>query len=425
MSTVSRHNLGPGLFLTVVESRKFKTGVLSASILRPLLAREATLHALLPRVLRRGNNALPDLGRFAAALEDAYGARVEPYVRKKGEVHASGFVCDFVEGQFLPGHPPVLETVVQILSRTLLDPVVSDGLLRADYVNTEKKNLLNTIRDEKNDKRAYAENRMLAAMCHKEPFGVGRWGSEEELAKITPKALWNYYRRVLPTSAVEWVYVGCSSPSKVKQALEPHVAKFPRAGLTPLKTKPVHTVETLKRVTETMNVSQGKLSMGMRMGVTLTDEDYPAALLAATIFGGSAASKLFTHVRERLSLAYYATAHLYGAKGLLVVNSGIDPADKDVAEQEILKQWHAVAGGEISDEEMQQGRRSLANSLLVSTDSPHAMEDYYLGQAAAAGHLTLLENLAEKVSRISREQVTKAAGAGVWDTVYFLRGEER
>ena len=424
MSTVSRHNLGPGMFLTVVECRKFKTGVLSASILRPLLAREATLHALLPRVLRRGNNALPNLGRFAAALEDAYGAQLEPYVRKKGEVHAAGFVCDFVEGRFLQDNPPVLETVARILCQTLLNPVLSDGLFLADYVKTEKENLLAAIRAEKNDKRAYAEHRMLAAMCKNEPFGVGRSGSEEELAKITPRTLWNYYRRVVPTSVVELVYVGCSSPHEVKQALEPHLADMPRTGLTPLKNKSVHTVETLNRVTEVLDVNQGKLSMGMRMGVTLRDEAYPAALLAATIFGGSTTSKLFTHVREELSLAYYASAHLYGAKGLLVVNSGIDPADKDQAEQEILKQWNTIAAGDISDEELQQGRRSLVNNLLVTTDSPHAMEDYYLGQAAS-GNLSLLEDLAAKISHVSKEQVIKAAAAGVWDTLYFLKGAER
>ena len=55
-----------------------------------------------------------------------------------------------------------------------------------------------------------------------------------------------------------------------------------------------------------MDVTQGKLGMGFACG----SDDYAAALMGNTLFGGSSNSKLFLNVREKLSLCYYASVRL-------------------------------------------------------------------------------------------------------------------
>ena len=56
-----RTELLPGVFLTCVQSEKFKTGCLSISLLRPLRREEAAANALLPAVLLRGCEGCPDM----------------------------------------------------------------------------------------------------------------------------------------------------------------------------------------------------------------------------------------------------------------------------------------------------------------------------------------------------------------------------
>ena len=58
---VSRRELLPNVYLTAVETDKFKSGVLSATLLTQLERSSASPNALIPSVLRRGTATLPDM----------------------------------------------------------------------------------------------------------------------------------------------------------------------------------------------------------------------------------------------------------------------------------------------------------------------------------------------------------------------------
>lgn len=79
METPYRTELMPGVFLTAVQTRKFKSSYWSVRLLTPLTEETASLNAVLPRVLRRGTASCPDQERLAAALDDMYGGAVEPW----------------------------------------------------------------------------------------------------------------------------------------------------------------------------------------------------------------------------------------------------------------------------------------------------------------------------------------------------------
>ena len=83
--------LAPGVILRAVQTKKFKTSMLSVTFLEPLTADHASLNALLPKVLRRGTQRHPDMESLSAALDDLYGGGIEPILRKKGEVQCIGF----------------------------------------------------------------------------------------------------------------------------------------------------------------------------------------------------------------------------------------------------------------------------------------------------------------------------------------------
>lgn len=90
MMKVTRLTLRPGVHLTAVQTKKFKSSVLAAHFLTPLSAQDAACNALVPMVLRRGTAEYPDLETLSAALDELYGGSLEPVVRKKGEAQ-----CDF------------------------------------------------------------------------------------------------------------------------------------------------------------------------------------------------------------------------------------------------------------------------------------------------------------------------------------------
>ena len=94
--------LAPGVILRAVQTKKFKTSMLSVTFLEPLTADHASLNALLPKVLRRGTQRHPDMESLSAALDDLYGGGIEPILRKKGEVQCIGFWGSFLDDAFVP-----------------------------------------------------------------------------------------------------------------------------------------------------------------------------------------------------------------------------------------------------------------------------------------------------------------------------------
>ena len=114
--------LAPGVILRAVQTKKFKTSMLSVTFLEPLTADHASLNALLPKVLRRGTQRHPDMESLSAALDDLYGGGIEPILRKKGEVQCIGFWGSFLDDAFVPQKTHILEEATALLGELVLAP---------------------------------------------------------------------------------------------------------------------------------------------------------------------------------------------------------------------------------------------------------------------------------------------------------------
>ena len=71
-------------------------------------------------------------------------------------------------------------------------------------------------------------------------------------------------------------------------------------------------------------MKQGKLHIGFSTPVTFFIEDFPKMQMTNGVFGGFAHSKLFMNVREKESMAYYASSSYASHYGLIYVMAGID-----------------------------------------------------------------------------------------------------
>jgi predicted Zn-dependent peptidase len=110
-------------------------------------------------------------------------------------------------------------------------------------------------------------------------------------------------------------------------------------------------------------------------------------------------------------------------KGVMLVSSGVDPADRERAQAEILAQLEAVKNGEITDEELNAARTYLSGALRALTDSPGALEEFYLSQTLK-GLDYGPEELAGLVELVTKQAVTDIAAGVELDAVYFLHGED-
>ena len=416
----NRREIMQDVFLTYLPAQRFKTSRMTVQLIAPLQRETAAANALLPAVLRRGTVRCPDMESLSAALDTLYGANVDYTVRKKGERQCVGFAAGFIDDAFTPHGEKLLEPVSAMLGELLLDPVTHGGRFLSSYVESEKANLIDAIRGLKNDKRDWADIRLMQEMCAGEPYSVLRLGDEETAGRITNQSLYVHGQALMASSRVEVIYCGSAEAQRVEDAVLTALAALPRGAQTALpEVQHIQAPDTPRRIVETMDVTQGKLAMGYRC----SSDDYPAMVLANLIFGGTSNSKLFLNVRERLSLCYYASSSYARSKNILTVSSGVETAYFERTEAEIGRQLQAVQQGDWEDWEQEGALQAIRASLLSLSDSQGALENFYLGQIAAGVEETP-EELAAALEQVTKERIVAAAQTVKPDTVYFLRGKE-
>lgn len=415
--------IAPGVTLRYVRDTRFKQGCFSFQLVRPMRKEEAAKNALLPAVLLRGTRRCPDLRAVTQRLDELYGAAVSPLVRRVGDYQTTGLYCGFMDDRFaLPGDR-VLEPMLDFLRELLLDSPLENGCFLSDVVESEKKNLISTIESDRNDKRVYAIQRLLRAMCAGDSFGIPRLGEIEDVAAVTPEGLTEHYREILRTSPIELLYVGSAMEEQVIAALRPLLSTLERSPVI-LPPQTAFAPGQGRDISETLDVTQGKLCMGFTTAVTNRSPQLPAMQMFNVIFGGGMTSKLFQNVREKMSLCYSVDASYYGAKGILLVNAGIDFDKEAVTRQEILKQLEACRKGEISEGEMTAAREALLSSLRSVPDSPGSIENF-TSTAALSGLVYSREDYMKALEKVTLDDVVKCAGSVSLNTTYFLRGGNR
>ena len=286
----NRREIMQDVFLTYLPAQRFKTSRMTVQLIAPLQRETAAANALLPAVLRRGTVRCPDMESLSAALDTLYGANIDYTVRKKGERQCVGFAAGFIDDAFTPHGEKLLEPVSAMLGELLLDPVTHGGRFLSSYVESEKANLIDAIRGLKNDKRDWADIRLMQEMCAGEPYSVLRLGDEETAGRITNQSLYVHGQALMASSRVEVIYCGSAEAQRVEDAVLTALAALPRGAQTALpEVQRIQAPDTPRRIVETMDVTQGKLAMGYRC----SSDDYPAMVLANLIFGGTSNSKLF------------------------------------------------------------------------------------------------------------------------------------
>ena len=417
---IQTFHLSQGITLRCCRDTRFKQGCLSFQIVRPMASCENAMNALLPSVLLRGTKKHGDLRSITHRLDELYGASVSAVVRRVGDYQTTGLYCGFMDDRFaLPGDQ-VLSSMLDFLAELLLESPIEENGFCAAFVESEKKNLIATIESELNDKRAYAMGKLLRTMCREDTFGLPRLGDKEQVASIDPVTLYAHYQKILRESPIEIFYVGSAEGEQMVSLLQPLLSRLERTPVAAAPQTGFHSCQG-SDLTETMEVSQGKLCMGFTTPITNRTAEFPAMQLLNTVFGAGMTSKLFMNIRERMSLCYSIGSGYYGSKGIVTVSAGIDFDKETVTRQEVLHQLAACQAGDITDEELTAARQAILSSLRATHDSPGAIEGYYATAALSGMKMTPEEYMAA-IEAVTKEQVVAAANSLQLHTTYFLKG---
>ncbi|CAM2889487.1 pitrilysin family protein [Paenibacillus sediminis] len=411
------------LRIHVLPTKRFKTFAISLYIGFPLQEETVTKVALTPFVLRRGTASYPETTQFREQLEHLYGAGFALDVYKRGDYQIVQFRMDTINDSFVQSDESLLEKSFNFLGEVLTKPVTENGHFRTSYVQAERETIRKKMEAIVNDKIRYAAERCIEEMCKDEPYRLHPLGKREDLAGIEAAELYNAYQDWLQNAVMDLYVVGDTTSEEVEQLVKKSFDMQRTSSPSYSQTRAITGVKEVKTVEEAMNVSQGKLNMGLRTSITYGDDKYAPALLYNGILGGYPHSKLFRNVREKASLAYYASSRYDGHKGIGTIQSGIEIQNYKKALDIIQKQLESMRAGEISELEMIQTKAMISNALREIEDSAFEMIAFDFNRQLSGKERSTSE-LLEQVQRVTVQDVVAAAQTFELDTVYFLKGQK-
>ena len=419
-------NIKNGIRLNTLKTNRFKTNLLTINIITPLREETASKFSLLTDVLTAASEKYPSLVELGKKMADLYSASVNAFVQKRGENQIVVFELSLINNEYAYDGVNLFDEGTKLLSEVMLKPYLKDGKFDEEIVEREKKNLADSMREKINNKASYANDRCGEIMCEGEAFALDANGTLEALEAVTVDSLMEAYNDLLRKYPIEIFYAGCMSHEDVKEYINKNIA-LPQGERTIVSQTVAKEAGELKEVEESFDVSQGKLILGFRTNfVPKEDEELLAIQLFCDIFGSSPTSKLFMNVREKLSLCYYCRPIYTALKGVMLVSSGIETSNYEKAKTAILGELEAMKKGEITEEEMENGKKALINSFKMVTDSLGGVISWgAVRRLYTDGRIATPEEFAEKVNAITKENVVEVANRLKLDTVYLLKGEAK
>lgn len=411
-----------GIKLHTIKTEKFKTNLIAVMLTTKLDRKNITKNALIPAVLRRGTKFMQTQEEINKKMEDMYGASFDCGLDKTGDNQILKFYMETVNNEFLPQDAEnMIKSSIEKIFEIIFNPYLENGVFKKEYVEQEKENIKQIIDGKIDSKARYALDRCIEEMYKNEPFGLYKFGYVEDLKDINEKKLYEYYLELIKTCKIDIYISGIVDENIyniIKQnenieKLEERKPDFKEFELVKKEN------EEAKEIQESMEVTQGKLIIGLDVNILDKDARYKI-MIYNSLLGGSANSKLFQNVREKASLAYTASSSYYRFKNNIFINCGIDIPNYQKALEIIKKQIEDMKNGDFTDEEIENAKNGIIASIKTIDDEQDTEITYYFGQELS-GTKTSLEEYIENIQKVNKADVLEVAKQISINTIYFLK----
>lgn len=411
-----------GIKLNILKTNKFKTNLIAIMLTTKLDRENVTKNALIPAVLKRGTKTLKTQEKINKKLEEMYGASLDCGLDKTGDNQVLKFYIESVNDEFLPENSEnMLKESLENLLEFVLNPYLENDGFKKEYVEQEKENLKQIIEGKIDNKARYALDRCIEEMYKNQPYGLYKYGYIEDMENINEKNLYEHYKKLISNCKID-IFVSGIVDEEIEniikeneniKKLQDRNPEYNKIEISSKKSEKENVVQ------ESMEVTQGKLIIGMDLDVDNEDLRYDI-MIYNSIFGGSANSKLFQNVREKASLAYTASSSYYRFKNNIFINCGIEIKNYDKALEIIKQQIEDMKNGDFTEEEVENAKKGIIASIKTIDDEQDTEITYFFSQELSNSKCNI-EQYMNDFKAVTREKVIDIANKVSINTVYFLK----
>lgn len=293
-----------------------------------------------------------------------------------------------------------IEKMCELFSSMLFDSVFdSVGLEK------EKNVIIEEIKMCADDPSRFAFDKLIESMYSNTPMGCDIAGDPELLKKVTRDELIEFRNtHYIPENTIVAV-IGDFDFDYIKGLVQKYfVDRF-----VEINTQDKIIKSYLPNITRKANVVvnkkdlfQSNVMMGMYIMDATSDLDQKKFAITNFVLGGSMSSRLFTKLRNEMSLCYsiYTDTYTYKNNGFMLVDFSTTKKNRELAIEAVKNEITNILQNGITEEEFETAKSVLLNTYLMKQDDPYLNISYL----SYNGTLKDPEENIEEIKSITKEE---------------------
>ena len=406
--------------LHVIKTDLYKTITVKVFFREVVKKENITKRNFLSRLMMLGTKDYPTKVELTKKEQDLYAVNISGTNRRIGNYLDTGLSLRVLNDKYTEvGN---FENCIDLLNSIIFNPKVINNKFSLEDFNTVYEEYKADLTSLIENKMNYSLVRGLELTSKDTPIGYRSIGYLEDLEKITPENLYDYYLEVINHNFVDIFILGDVDLEYITNLFR---EKFPintfkkapqKALLEELK------VSKVKTIKETLKAEQDNLVITLNLNnLTEYERNYPLSLFNA-ILGGGSESLLFREIREKNSLAYYISSVPNKLDNLIIIRGGVTKGKSNAAIGIIKKILKDLALGKIDDEMITKAKEYYTSALDDVIESTfQIIESYYMIELLGVDDI---ETKRKKMLKVTKEEIVAVANKIKMNTIYILEGSD-
>ena len=406
--------------LHLIKTNQFKTITVRIAFRSPVVKDEITLRNVLCDMFLQSSGKYPSKRELTIAAQELYAADIETHNSRLGNYNNLDVYLTVLHDKYTEERN--FKSALQFLNEIVFHPDVCNQKFSSEKLEIVKSTMRSNLSSLKEDGASYSLLRLFEVMDKTRVSSYRMVGYLEDLDKVTPETLYQYYQKMIHSDMVDVFVIGDIDFKEMTEMIRQFI---------PIKTVKRQKIPYLlddvrprvKRMfeKEKIDTSQSKLAIGCRCYKLSSYERNYVLTLYNIILGGSGDSKLFKEVREKNSLCYVINSVPNKLDLLVLIRAGIDKENYSKTLELIDKQLQSMRKGNFSDDEIKVAKEYFCTALDEVMDNPNRiLDNYYMMELLGTDDL---EEKRHKIMGVSKADIIKVAKKIKMDTVFLLEGD--
>lgn len=410
-----------GVHLHFIQSEKFKTNKIKVRFSAPMSEKTIAGRVLTASMLETSNALYPTSQAFREKLANLYGANYSTSLSRRGLVHYLDINLSFVRDQFLSRKNMLADEILDFLKASLFFPLSNGQAFDTKTFEIEKRNVLTDLEAEI-ENHFYHAHRELNNLFYDLPeMRIPRVATIELVEKETAETSFAAFQQMLNQDQIDFFFIGDFNEIAVREKIQEF--QFSERE-RPLQLSYQQNYSNITREKlEQRDVHQSIVELAYHFSSQYGDRSHLPLIVLNGLLGGFAHSKLFVNVREKESLAYTISSSFDIFSGLMRIYAGIDRANRTKTIALINRQILDLKRGHFTDEELEQTKNMLKNSILLAQDRQNTLiERAYMSSVLGKKFLSL-EAWLKALENVSKADLIEAVQQLKLQAIYFMEGK--